>query len=203
MPSAPSPSPPLASASPPASPGLPPFRTIFDDHFGYVCASARRLGVWPSDVEDVAHDVFVAVHQRLPRYDPTRPLRPWLFGFTLRVALATKRRKAGQRTSELSTELADPAPLADETVHARQRVARLAAALDTISDEQRAVFILHDLDEVPVPEIARALELPLNTAYSRLRLAREGVERALVRDRDRPPAHASLPAASSPESPKP
>ncbi len=191
----------LVPQSPAPAPPVPPFRTIFDDHFGYVCASARRLGVWPADVEDVAHDVFVAVHQRLATFDATRPIRPWLFGFTLRIALATKRRKAAQRTTELSTELADRAPLADETVHDRQRVEQLAAALATLSDEQRAVFILHDLDEIAVPEIARALEIPLNTAYSRLRLARDGIERALTRAASPHAASASAPASSRLERP--
>ena len=163
----------------PSAPPTPAFRTIFDDHFGYVCASARRLGVWPADVEDVAHDVFVAVHQRLATYDPERPLRPWLFAFTVRVSLAARRRHAQRRTSELVADVRDPAPLADERLASRQRADQLGRALEALSDEQRAVFILHDLDETPVPEIARSLEIPLNTAYSRLRLARENVERSL------------------------
>jgi RNA polymerase sigma-70 factor (ECF subfamily) len=45
-------------------------------------------------------------------------------------------------------------------------------ALDTLDLDRRAVFVLHELDELSMPEIAAALSIPLNTAYSRLRLAR-------------------------------
>jgi len=48
----------------------------------------------------------------------------------------------------------------------------VARALDTLDFDRRAVFILHEIDGVAIPEIARALEIPSNTAYSRLRLAR-------------------------------
>ena len=67
--------------------GLPPdFRSIFDHEFSYVWTSLRRLGVPPRDLEDITHDVFVEVFRNLDRYDPTRPLRPWLFAFAFRFA---------------------------------------------------------------------------------------------------------------------
>src|SRR5688500_19728153 len=62
------------------------FRTIFELEIGYVMRTLRRLGAAPADLEGLAHDVFLAVQQRLNSYDRTRALRPSLFGFAFRVA---------------------------------------------------------------------------------------------------------------------
>ncbi len=61
----------------------------------------------------------------------------------------------------------------------------VAQALDTLDLDRRAVVVLHDVDEVSVPEIAAALGIPLNTAYSRLRLGREALSAAVKRLRAR------------------
>jgi RNA polymerase sigma-70 factor (ECF subfamily) len=58
-------------------------------------------------------------------------------------------------------------------VAARQAKALVERALLAVEVDRRAVFILHDLEGCPAPDIARTLEIPVNTAYSRLRLARE------------------------------
>jgi RNA polymerase sigma-70 factor (ECF subfamily) len=76
---------------------------------------------------------------------------------------------------------ADEAPLADERLEVSERRALVHAALDTLDLDLRAVFILHDLDDCPVPEIAATLQIPLNTAYSRLRIARDRFRKAAAR----------------------
>ena len=63
----------------------------------------------------------------------------------------------------------------------------LQRILDELSDEKREVLVLAELEELPVPEIADALGLKLNTAYSRLRLARADFEEALARHRAHDP----------------
>ena len=59
----------------------------------------------------------------------------------------------------------------------------LMKALDALDLDRRAVFVMHELDEIPVPEIASTLDIPLNTAYSRLRLARADAAAAIQRFR--------------------
>jgi RNA polymerase sigma-70 factor, ECF subfamily len=54
-------------------------------------------------------------------------------------------------------------------------------ALSALDDDRRAVFVMHELDELPAPEIADALGIPVNTVYSRLRVARERFAQALER----------------------
>src|SRR6185295_3483972 len=68
------------------------FRAIYRAHVGYVWSSLRRLGVPERDVEDVAHDTMFAVYRKLAEYDPSRPLRPWLFGYAYRFAADYRKR---------------------------------------------------------------------------------------------------------------
>src|SRR5262245_32120237 len=68
------------------------FAELFEEYFAYVWHSLRRLGVPERDLEDVTHDVFIRVYGRLDTRDPARPLRPWLFGFALRLAAEYRRR---------------------------------------------------------------------------------------------------------------
>lgn len=162
------------------------FTSVFDTHFDYVWFTLRRLGVPPRDLDDVAHDVFLLVYQNLHKYDAARPLRPWLFGFAYRVA-ADYRRLARHRVETLDaiTEAVDVAPSAVDRAASRQALDVVWTALEQLHLDQRAVFVLHDVEEYSVPEIADALQIPLNTAYSRLRLAREQFTKAMLRLRAR------------------
>jgi RNA polymerase sigma-70 factor (ECF subfamily) len=152
----------------------PELQEVFRVEASYVWNTLRRLGVRTSDLEDVTHDVFVVVHRKWADYDRARPIRPWLFGVALRVASDYRRSARIQRervTDELDREGVTP-PTDEQIDHGRRR-ALVLSALDALSDEQRDVFVRHELEGAPIPEIATAIGIPLNTAYSRLRLARE------------------------------
>ena len=99
------------------------FRELYAREFDYVWHSLRRLGLPPRELEDATHDVFLVVHQRLDQYDPTRPLRPWLFGIAFRVA-ADERRRA--RRSELQ---ADPPELPDAAAGPEQQAVTRALVI--------------------------------------------------------------------------
>lgn len=167
--------------------GAPAFRAIYEAEFDYVWESLRRLGVRASDLEDVAHDVFVTVHRKLGDYDAFRPIRPWLFGIAFRVASDYRRSSRVQREIfDGELEVQDPGPAADERLESTEAHRLVMAALDTINLDQRAVFILHELDGQSIPEVAAALGAPLNTIYSRLRLARKAFASAVARLRLEP-----------------
>jgi RNA polymerase sigma-70 factor (ECF subfamily) len=154
--------------------------SVFDEHFRYVWSSLRRLGVRDVDLEDLAHEVFLRVHANLHEYDPERPMRPWLFGFAYRVA--SDHRRLARHRMELGgvvAEATDPQPPADERVAADEDRALLRRALEQLDVERRAILVLHHVEGVPVAEIAVALGVPVNTAYSRLRMAREQLADAL------------------------
>jgi RNA polymerase sigma-70 factor (ECF subfamily) len=159
------------------NPGRPPdLPALYRAEFSYVWKTLRRLGASPPDLEDLVHDVFVVVHRHLGDYDPARPLRPWLFGIAARVLADFRRVGRNARETVLETpELADAAPSPHEQLELAEARAMLMGALDRLDLDRRAVFVMHEIDEVGVPEIAHALDIPLNTAYSRLRLARADI----------------------------
>jgi RNA polymerase sigma-70 factor, ECF subfamily len=170
---------------PQVTPGRPPdFPTIYRSEFPYVWKTLRRLGAPPQDLEDLAHDLFVVVHRHLSDYDTDRPLRPWLFGIAVRV-LADFRRspRNGREILGDAAEPVDSAPTPHERMEGAEARAVLMQALGALDLDRRAVFVMHDLDEIPVPEIAATLAIPLNTAYSRLRLARADVAQTIQRFR--------------------
>ena len=176
--------------SAPAIPGvaaeLPSFSTLFARDLGYVWTSLRRLGIPHRDLEDLSHDVFFRVYQRLDDYDRQRPFRPWLFGFCFRVASDYRRRFANQR-EVLGAELEqiDPSPDAFDRLVQAEATSLAQLVLQSLELERRAVFVMHELDGCPIPEVAETLGIPLNTAYSRLRLAREQFTDGLRRERQR------------------
>jgi RNA polymerase sigma-70 factor (ECF subfamily) len=157
------------------------FRAVFEESFDYVWLSLRRLGVHDRDLEDVAQEVFVQVYRRFDDYDPSRPVRPWLFAFALRCASDWRRLARHREVGPEFGEPASPAPSADVTIARAEDVALVHRALEEVDVERRAVLILYELDEVPMKEIAVALGIPLFTAYSRLRVAREELTVAIRR----------------------
>lgn len=171
------------SAEPP--PEAPRFRAIFEAELSYVLHTLYRLGVRRADLEDLAHEVFVAVHGLLPGYDPARPLRPWLFGIAFRIASDYRRRARFTREvpRDQAGDVASDAPGADDRIAAEQARRLVIEALQELDLDRRAVIVMHDIDGCPMPEIAHALSIPLNTAYSRLRLGREQLKAAVKRIR--------------------
>lgn len=158
------------------------FAAVFEADFDYVCTSLHRLGARSQDIEDVAHDVFMVLVEKLPHLDRSRSLRPWLFGVATRLLRAHRRKtRASSEVPTSSPDLVDSAPSPSDVTLAAERLRLVDTALEELSDEQRAVFVLHAIDDVPMPEVATSLEIPLNTAYSRYRLAKETFTKALRR----------------------
>jgi RNA polymerase sigma-70 factor (ECF subfamily) len=163
------------------------FRRIYDAQFDYVFHSLRRLGIPDRDLEDLCHDVFVAFYRGRDGYDPSRPVKPWLFGIAFRVASDYRRRM--QNRFEVPDGVPDrggdafPAP--DEQLAAAEGRALVLRALQALDLDRRAVFVMHELDGCSMPEIAEVLSAPLNTLYSRLRLARADFSAAVRRLRPR------------------
>lgn len=161
------------------------FRVFFEEHFDYVHRSLRRLGVQERDLEDVTHDVFLEVHGAWTRFDASRPAKPWLFAFAFRFASDYRRLARHRAVPTADMDLVHDRPGADAALDDAAKRDLVARALESLELDRRAVLVLHDVDEVPVPEIAAALGIPLNTAYSRLRLAREAFSAAIGRLRAR------------------
>ena len=154
----------------------PSFDEVYAQHFAFVWRILRTFGVAEAALEDAAQDVFVVVHRRLPEFEGRAAITTWLFAISRRVALSYRRRVT--RTEPLADE---PAGSADTfaALSRAEAAATVMAILDTLDEDKRVVFALVELEQMSVPEVARLLDLNLNTAYSRLRLARHAFELAV------------------------
>lgn len=152
----------------------PRLRALFAEHAPFVCRSLRRLGVAEADLDDMLQEVFLVVHQRLADYEERERTRSWLYSICKRVALA-QRRKLSRRRENVTCELPDGQTAATqlqsvEDLEALRLGQRLLALL---SHEQREVFVLYEVEEMSMLEVAAALGCPLQTAYSRLYKAKK------------------------------
>jgi RNA polymerase sigma-70 factor, ECF subfamily len=171
----PSPAPASAPVTPSADLTQFAFRALFDAEFRYVWNTLRYLGVRPADVQDVGQEVFLTVHRKLTAGEVPRSTRAWLFALCYSAA-SNYRQLARHRREALGENLPDaPDSARDAEAHlaSHQESARVARVLDALEIDRRSVLVSHDMDGIPIPEIAEALGIPLNTAYSRLRLARK------------------------------
>jgi RNA polymerase sigma-70 factor, ECF subfamily len=161
--------------------GAPPsFEAVYERELEAVWRYVRRLGVAERDIEDLVHDTFVVAHRRYDAFDGAAPPRPWLFGIAFRV-VAHYHRRARVRGECLAGDdedlVADPQEGPEAALESKRATDRLQVALGTLPFEQRAVFVLHDIEERSMPEIVTMLQVPASTLYSRLRLARERLAR--------------------------
>lgn len=156
----------------------PTVAALYRQHFQFVWRSLRRLGVRDASVEDALQDVFLVAHRKLADFDGRASHRAWLFAIAIRVA-AEHRRRDGRL--KLDPDASLTTRHLDETLELRSRVDLLDRVLESLHDEQRAVFVMAEVEQFTAPEIAQTLSIKLNTVYSRLRLARARFERALAR----------------------
>jgi len=159
-----------------------PFEPIYRQYFDFVWSSVRRLGVGP---DDVVQEVFIVIHSRLHTLEQPKALRSWIYGIvrpTLSGYHRSRRVKEASGAVLASEPSGQPLPRTPlELVEQNDQVELLFSLLEELDDSKQEVFMMAELDELSVPEIAEILEIPLNTAYSRRRAARHAFEEALVR----------------------
>jgi RNA polymerase sigma-70 factor (ECF subfamily) len=145
----------------------------------------RRLGVTEANVDDAVQQVFCIASRRIDDIAAGSE-RSFLFGSALRVA-ADRRRAAAQREqpSERIAAEVDPRPSPEELVDARRKRAVLDEILDQLPDELRSALVLFELEQLTKTEVAELLGVPVGTAVSRLRRAREEFKAAVQRRRAR------------------
>jgi RNA polymerase sigma-70 factor, ECF subfamily len=157
------------------------FREVFTRHAPYVLGLVRRLGVRDAEVEDVAQEVFIVVHRQLPLFEGRSSVKTWLCGITLRT-VANHRRKVMRRREanfEASGELQIDADQ-DALLERRDDASTLQSALDRLSPKLREVFVLYEIEELPMADVARSLGCPRFTAYTRLHAARAALRQRLT-----------------------
>jgi len=153
----------------------------FEQHFSMVWRSLRRLGVPEAALDDASQDVFLVLHRRWADFQRQSSLRTWLYGILLRVAgdYTKRARRERARWSPEVPELESSSESPDHLYQQREAALVLRLALAQLDEKERQMLVLIDLEERSVVEAAEALGVNLNTAYSRLRRARQSFEKAL------------------------
>lgn len=162
---------------------VPQFEAIYQQYFDFVWSSVRRLGVGGDSMDDVVQEVFIVVNSRLHTVQHPESLRSWIYGIVRRTVSGHRRTHRAKVARELVVANAGsrPAPTPLDLTEQAGELKLLNKLLAGMDEGKREIFLLVELDEMSVPEVAEALEIPLNTAYSRLRAARQAFEDALAR----------------------
>jgi RNA polymerase sigma-70 factor (ECF subfamily) len=149
---------------------------LFKAHAGFVWRVLQHLGVSSADVEDATQEVFVVVHRRLADYCEREKVRSWLYAICARVAKDHRRRIRRRREEVTDAPPEQWCPPPQAAALANQQSLELGERLLlALPEKQRTVFMLYELEQMSMPEVALAVGCPVQTAYARLHKARERI----------------------------
>lgn len=172
-----------ASAEAPSSGDVITFPQVYRDYSAFVWRTLKSFGFTGAELEDSAQDVFLVVHRRLDEFEGRSSLRTWLFAIARHVA--SNHRRSKQRKSAPLVPFEDANSSGESCPHEAAESAEvtrfLRSFLESIDDDKRAIFGLVLVEELPVPEVAEILGIPLNTAYSRVRAVKSAFREAAAR----------------------
>jgi RNA polymerase sigma-70 factor, ECF subfamily len=168
----------------------PGFHALFLAQAAFVWRVLRRHGVPAADLEDVCQDVFLVVHRRLSEFEGRAGVRTWLYEIARRSALSQRRSRARVPlpASEIVQELADAGAGPERNLEQQRALSRLEAGLAALPEEKREAFVLYELEEMTLAEVAEAQGCAINTAHYRVTSAREQLRAASERAEGRAPS---------------
>jgi RNA polymerase sigma-70 factor (ECF subfamily) len=172
---------PLSGSGDGASPRL-AFRQIFEDHAMQVTRTLRYLGIAEADLTDTAQEVVV--DRRYGDFEGRSSLSSWIHGICLRVAM-NYRKRVRRRRENVVAEPPDAFVEADQHKRLERHEDRwlLTAVLDVLDDEHREIVVLHEIEKLPMREVAEIVGCALQTAYTRRRNALDKMRDELTRRR--------------------
>ena len=161
----------------------PRFETVFAELAPYVMRMLPRLGIAPSDIEDVCQEVFVTVYAKLPTFEGRSAVRTWVYGICLRVA-SNHRDRAYRRREQPRDELPLQSSSAtqERDIERQRTLQQLDVALGELLPAQREAFVLHAIEELDVKEIAEVQGVSKFTVYARLYAARKHLRSSFADD---------------------
>lgn len=162
------------------------FVELYRTHFAFVWKCVRCLGVDEMEVDDIVQDIFIIVHSRIGTLQKPESLRSWIYGITRRIACSHRRSKRFALivadTPQLELEGMQPEDTSPYQGASHSENAELLEhLLEGLDASRREIIEMAELYEMTAPEIAEAINIPINTVYSRLRAARLDLEQALRR----------------------
>jgi RNA polymerase sigma-70 factor (ECF subfamily) len=161
------------------------FKALYESQFRLVWRALSRLGVREPDLMDLTQKVFITAYLKLPEFEGRSLVSTWLWGICRRVASGYRRSGAIRYevatdpvSLEVSAEQRGAVTSDGESTHQQ---ALVDSILSKLSEPQRVVFKLFEVDEMDGREIATLLNISLGTVRSRLRYARKLFRREVRR----------------------
>ena len=157
--------------------------TLLDRHQGRVLRVLRFLGVPGQDREDVAQEVFVRVFRHLKGFRAGSEFGAWLYRLTVNAAHDYRRAAGRQGRGEApwpeGGEQEDPAPGPEASARGRDLRVALGQALEQLSERERSIFVLREIEQLSGREVARALGISGITVRRHLSRARRRLREIL------------------------
>ncbi len=154
------------------------FEDLVDRHRMAVYRLARSITGNHHDADDAAQETFLRVYRGLGSYDPDRPFKPWLKRIAYNTSLNTVRARKSSSRGFVDVDLPeveDQSPRQLERMEAKQSIAGVDHAVQTLPSELRATLLLRAVEGMSYKDIATAMEVKIGTVMSRLSRARERV----------------------------
>lgn len=160
------------------------FRVVVETQQAFAYAVAYRFVGEAGEAEDIVQEAFVRLWRNLHQYRPEVKLSTWLYRIIANLCLdflKSRPQKYRRRAADLdhSHAVADP-DTPEEALHRKEVMAAIRAAADELTPLQRAVFILRDLEDLPVEEVCDILSMPAGNVKSNLYYARRKVGEKLT-----------------------
>ncbi len=153
-------------------------QTLFQEYGGFVHRVVRRLGVADRHVDDITQDVFVVALRGIDGFDGASP-KAWLFQIARRLVSGHRRRHSTSKEVLSESDAAGEVVGQDESVWVREIRDALDEALQQLHVVEREIFLLHELEGLPMRETVQIVQCPIQTGYSRLNAARRKMRVAL------------------------
>ena len=166
------------------APAAPDISAIFQEHRGFVWRMLTHLGVPPPDRDDVMQEVFLVVHRRIGSYQEQDKMRAWLNAIVVRVVKDYRRRLWRRREHVTDVPPEHPhAPFQERAIEVRRAIELARDFLAKLPEKQRMVFVLYELEQMSMTEVAMAMGCSVHTAYARLRKAQERIRAMAARSK--------------------
>ena len=162
------------------------FTALVDTHERRVLRVLRLLGVRPDDREDLAQETFIRAFRHLQGFHRGRSFSSWLYRIAVNVAHDYRRQQSRRLDQPGSEEtrfdaMTGTEPEADASARAEEQRRRLEGALAQLSERERAVFVLAEIEELSSKEVAQALGITRITVRRHRGRARRHLEQLLER----------------------
>lgn len=160
----------------------PTFEELFRKFAPMILHALPFLGVAESETDDLCQEIFLTVHQKLPTFEGRSTLKTWIYGICLRK-VSNYRRQARHRYEYASEKIAEHAVQTEQVqrIQQEQELDILEQSLSLLSEKKRTVFVLYEIEELSMDEVAEVARCPVFTAYARLYAARREVKKTARR----------------------